>query len=349
LTALSALVAAKRLDALPRRRALLGGFARAGPGAWPVCALAPTLAMSWRWRKGSAALQRVSSYPTAYAYAADVAPPQRRATIVGRALFGWSIALVVAIPAGGYLGGFIGWRGVFGIMALLSAGCLALITLLPKAPRLPTPRPSYRATLSLPGAILGLFTCLCNMTAFFGMYSYLGAAIRDGLSLGNWASALVVLCYGLGFTLGLPLGGLIDRIGPARAITLSMAFLSVMFVLLGLSAGYALAGLPGHRRSGDRSAYSAQQHRLGTGKPLDRAARQPDGAQHGRHLCRRDDWQHRHGPRFRDLRISDCDGFQRRGGVHRRAVKHKAMANAQRGWQREQFAIDCAQGFGLFL
>jgi DHA1 family inner membrane transport protein len=244
-TALSALSAAKMLDTLPRRRALLGGFGLLAAGL-TLSALAPAL-LVLAIAQGLCGLAAGVIIPTAYAYAADVAPPERRARVVGRALFGWSIALVVAIPAGGFLGGLIGWRGVFGIMAALSLACVVLMTRLPKVPRLPTPRPSYRATLSLPGARLGLITCLCNMAAFFGMYSYLGAAVREGLATGsgagNGAAALVVLCYGLGFTAGLPLGGMIDRMGPPRAMTLSMAALALLFVLLGYAANAPTGGV----------------------------------------------------------------------------------------------------------
>lgn len=233
MTALSALVAAKRLDTLPRRRALLGGFLLLLVGL-AKSALAPTLAFMLL---GQAVAGTAAGIilPTAYAYAGDVAPPERRATIVGRALFGWSLALVVAIPAGGFLGGLLGWRGVFAILAGLSGVCVAAVWMLPRVPRLPAPPPSYRATLKLPGAAIGLLASLCNMTGFFGMYAYLGAAIRTGTDLGSSASAVIVLCYGLGFTLGLPLGATIDRIGPKRAMTLSMAALAVLLLLLGQS------------------------------------------------------------------------------------------------------------------
>lgn len=229
-TALSALAAAKFLDRLPRRRAISSAML-ALCVALALCGLAPDPVLLGAGQALAGAAAGVL-LPSIYAYAGDIAPPDARARLVGRVLLGWSIALVAAIPAGGMLGAVIGWRGVYVIMAAASAiGAVAALTL-PRVDRIAVPPPSYSASLQLPGIVPALLAGLTNMTGFYAMYSYLGAAIRAAHGGNSSLAAIAVLAYGAGFTLAQALGPAIDRIGPARAMVIAMGTLAVIFLVL---------------------------------------------------------------------------------------------------------------------
>lgn len=65
--------------------------------------------------------------PATYAYAADLAPPNRRAQVIGGLVTGWSLAILVMTPLMSAVAQFLGWRWAFGLlsgMALVVAGML---------------------------------------------------------------------------------------------------------------------------------------------------------------------------------------------------------------------------------
>lgn len=229
-TAVSALIAAKFLDRLPRRRAISAAMLLLAV----ALSLSATSLSPWMLGAGQALAGGCAGVllPSVYAYAGDIAPPHERARVVGRVLLGWSIALVAAIPAGGFLGAVIGWRGVYAVAALAAAlGAAAALTL-PRVARLELPPPSYRASLAIPAVVPVLLACLADMTGFYAMYAYLGAAIRAEHAGSSGLAAIAVLAYGAGFTLAQPLGRVIDRLGAPRAMVVAMASLSAIFLLM---------------------------------------------------------------------------------------------------------------------
>src|SRR3546814_3958362 len=73
--------------------------------------------------------------PTTYALAGDLAPQDLRSRAVGRVIVGWSVAMVLGVPAAALLAEQLGWRGAYAIIAGV-AGIAALSVLsLPAADR----------------------------------------------------------------------------------------------------------------------------------------------------------------------------------------------------------------------
>src|SRR3546814_17137424 len=55
--------------------------------------------------------------PTTYALAGDLAPQDLRSRAVGRVIVGWSVAMVLGVPAAALLAEQLGWRGAYAIIA----------------------------------------------------------------------------------------------------------------------------------------------------------------------------------------------------------------------------------------
>src|SRR3546814_18345515 len=66
--------------------------------------------------------------PTTYALAGDLAPQDLRSRAVGRVIVGWSVAMVLGVPAAALLAEQLGWRGAYAIIAGV-AGIAALSVL----------------------------------------------------------------------------------------------------------------------------------------------------------------------------------------------------------------------------
>jgi len=74
------------------------------------------------------------------------------------------------------------------------------------------------------------------MLAFYGVYTYLGSFLREELDVGSGPAAGLILLYGLGVAVMSTNGWVIDRIGKARAVTLTLLALTALFAALPFSA-----------------------------------------------------------------------------------------------------------------
>lgn len=195
----------------------------------------------------------------AVAVAAQLVPAEH----FGRAMMivntGVSLATVVAVPLGAFLGALWGWRAVFLLVAAMSvAAAVAQVLLLPPiAPARGSGVRSLVATLRSPTMIVGLIGIALLAGGHFTGFTYirLGAADIPGLTTGGLAILLAV--YGAGGFVGNIIAGVVaDRrlrtalvVMPAvlgAAVTvfaLLPAEVPLAFVAVGLW-GFAFGGVP---------------------------------------------------------------------------------------------------------
>ncbi|HTI44899.1 MAG TPA: MFS transporter, partial [Candidatus Nitrosotalea sp.] len=190
-------------DRLSRKRALrlglivfsLAGFAAALSTSFTMLLIA----------RAVCAMGAALFLPSSYAYVGDEVPFERRAQVMGRVMFGWAGSMVLGVPLGGLLSEWVGWRGALAALALL--GLIVLIALWRLQSR-HQPNTAPGALKKLTGNFLRLLASrtiqllllvnLLNMFSFYGVYTYLGTALRDELQMGSGGAALFAAFYGLG-------------------------------------------------------------------------------------------------------------------------------------------------------
>jgi predicted MFS family arabinose efflux permease len=234
--AVAALIAAPRLDGWPRRRVLALALAALGL-ALAGCALAAD-AVLLAAAMAACGLAAGVVLPTTYALAGDLAPQELRSRAVGRVIVGWSVAMVLGVPAAALLAEQLGWRGAYAVIAGVSGAAALAVLRLPAARQPEGARlVPYRVALAQPGVMRLLAMTLAYMVAFYGCYTFLTDHLRAtddlGPSLGGWIS----LSYGLGFGLAVLGDGLLDRWGPWRVAAPSFLVLAGLMLLLPLAAG----------------------------------------------------------------------------------------------------------------
>jgi predicted MFS family arabinose efflux permease len=231
----SALLLGRRLDAVPRRTALLAGM-----GALTVAAAASAVATHWT---VLALAQLVGGVgvgvvlPTTYALAAELARPGTAARATGRVLTGWSIALVAGVPLATILGDAVGWRSAFGVLAALCATQTALFALLPATPATGGEPRAFGAALRAPGVTALLIGVLAFMAAFYGVFAFVGVEVRAVHGGGATTAGLVALAYGLGFGVAAAADRILDRLGTARLVAPVLALLAAVYLALGATIG----------------------------------------------------------------------------------------------------------------
>lgn len=213
------LVAASgRLD---RRRLLVIGLALFGLGAL-LAALAPsfTLLMAAR---ALMALGGGLVTPVAASVGVALAGAGKQGKALAIVFGGLTLAQVVGVPAGAWLGYCFGWPAAFGAVAVLSLlGLVAIALALPAGIVVPV------ATLASLGAVLrsGRLMLAISFTALFTgalyvCYTFLAPLLETLYGLSRDGVTGMLMLFGLGAVVGNAMGGrLTDRVGPARTLVM---------------------------------------------------------------------------------------------------------------------------------
>ncbi|MFJ9808010.1 Cmx/CmrA family chloramphenicol efflux MFS transporter [Streptomyces sp. NPDC101158] len=246
---------------LPRKTTLIALISVFGLGQ-VAGALAPNYAVLFASRVVSA-LACAGFWAVGAAVAIAMVPVGARARAMAVMIGGLSIANVLGVPAGAFLGEHLGWRSAFWAVGAASAIALAgVVTRIPHIP-LPETRPRLKGELVIYRDRQVLLSVLITALAAGGVFcafSYLAPLLTDvaGLDKG-WVSAVLAL-FGIGALIGTYIGG---RVADAHlfgvllsGITASTVFLVALALfasspavtialtfLLGVSAFYTAPAL----------------------------------------------------------------------------------------------------------
>ncbi|MFD3687768.1 MFS transporter [Nocardiopsis sp. NPDC058631] len=146
--------------------------------------------------------------------AAQMAGPGRQATAVSRVLMGLTVANIVGVPVGTFLGQAMGWRAAFLVVSVIAL--LATLGVAAFVPRQPAaPGAGLRQELSelgRPQVVLGLTTAVFGFAGVFAVYSYVSPMMTELAGMSSSAVPVVLALFGVGMTLGsLVVGPLADR------------------------------------------------------------------------------------------------------------------------------------------
>ncbi|RJT41226.1 MFS transporter [Mesorhizobium waimense] len=235
-TSASALFLARYIDRIGARRMLQGALLLLAIGL-VASALAPTVTalVAAQFVAGIAA---GIAMPAIYASSAAIAPPGRESGTIGVVLTGWTLSMVAGVSLSAVIADLVHWRAVFGTVAVLAAIALAGLTLTSLSDtRKSGPAPTPLGALAVPGIVPLLIACAAFMTAFYGVYGYLGDHLHSGLGQPVSANGWAALAYGAGFGAAALLDGVIDRLGARRVMPFSYLLVAVVYVAIAAASG----------------------------------------------------------------------------------------------------------------
>lgn len=170
--------------------------------------------------------------------AADVLGPGRRAQGVAFILTGLTIANVVGVPLGTYLGQRWGWRVAFLVVTLvfaLAAACIALLVPAHEG----DPGRTLRSELGVFRSSQIWFTLgigAIGFGGFFAVYSYIAPLVTEIAGAPQWAVPVTLVLVGVGMTIGNIAGGYFADRDLRATLHLGLAGLAAALVLLALLA-----------------------------------------------------------------------------------------------------------------
>ncbi|GAT72724.1 MFS transporter [Microbacterium hydrocarbonoxydans] len=170
--------------------------------------------------------------------AADVMGPGNRAKGVAFILTGLTVANVVGVPLGTFLGQQWGWRAAFAVVALVFAlAAVCIVFFVPE--HAGEPGRTMRAELGvfrIPQVWLTLGVGAIGFGGFFAVYSYIAPVVTDIAGSPEWAVPIVLVLMGVGMTAGNLVGGHLADIDLRRTLLAGLAAMAVVFSLLALLA-----------------------------------------------------------------------------------------------------------------
>jgi predicted MFS family arabinose efflux permease len=208
--------------------------------------------------------------PQAAACVGLLVPEAQRGKAITFVFLGWSVASVLGMPLSAWIGGLLGWRWAFGLVAVLAL--LALLVsgwvwrAMPDGVRPAALSPqAWAQALGSPALMAVVGVTLLSSFGQFTLFAYFAPYHQQVLGLGAGMLSLLFLWYGaFGLAGNVLVSRRIDRLGPPRAvfITLGGMALSLLLWPLGASLLWVQALVLVPWALGCFSANSAQQARL---------------------------------------------------------------------------------------
>ncbi|MBT1184240.1 MFS transporter [Streptomyces sp. CJ_13] len=231
---------------LPRRTTLVSLISLFGLGQI-AGALAPSYELLFASRVVSA-LACAGFWAVGAAVAIAMVPVDARARAMAVMIGGLSIANVLGVPAGAFLGEHLGWRSAFWSVGAASAVALVgILTLIPRIP-LPAEKPSLGRELRIyrdRQVWLAIGITALAAGGVFCAFSYLSPLLTDVAGLDSGWVPWILGLFGIGALAGTTVGG---RVADAHlfgvmlwGITASTVFLAALALLA--SAAAAAIGL----------------------------------------------------------------------------------------------------------
>lgn len=204
--------------------------------------------------------------PQAAACVGLLVPPEQRGRAITFIFLGWSVASVLGMPIAAYVGGTLGWRAAFGLVAVLSvASAWWVWRAMPDGVKPPAlSRAAWGETFRSRALMTCVLVTVLYAAGQFVQFSYFAPYFKQKLDITPGALSLYFMWFGAFGLLGnMAMARFIDRIGAPRAVMAGIALMAASLLLFPLGTTLWLAAIVSVPWAlGCFSSNSAQQARL---------------------------------------------------------------------------------------
>ncbi|KQY22538.1 MFS transporter [Rhizobium sp. Root482] len=235
--ALSVTIGAPVLTALtarwPRKHVLVGLMVIFVIGN-AACALAPT----YGWLMAArvlTALTHGTFFGVGAVVATELVAEDKRASAISIMFTGLTVATVLGVPFGTWLGQHYGWRATFWAVTLVGLVALFVLALLVPQDRSKPEASDWRADLRAIArrpVVLGLLTTVLGYAGVFAVFTYIAPLLTRISGFEDSAVSPILLVFGGGLVAGNLLGGRLADRNLTRAIVGTLATLTFALALM---------------------------------------------------------------------------------------------------------------------
>lgn len=191
------------------------------------------------------ALAHASFFGISSVYAAELAPVDKRASAVSAVFLGATLANILGVPLGAWVGQYLGWRYTFFMVTLIGIlSALAVIALVPGRQAQPAVQSRIRDELKVlrhPTVLRSLLITALGFSGVFAAFTYIAPMLKTVTGMSEHLIPPVLVLFGVGMVAGNHLGGRLTDGGVRRALLLTLALLIVVLCLF----PFAIQTLPG--------------------------------------------------------------------------------------------------------
>jgi len=201
-----------------------------------ACALAPSYEALMAARVLTA-LAHGTFFGVGSVVASGLVAPDRRASAIAVMFTGLTVATLLGVPFGAWLGGILGWRATFWAVAAIGvvAGLVLLVAVPAARERAATgPLSEELAVLGRGQVLLGLLMTVLGFAGVFTVFTYIQPMLVDITGFSEAAVSAVLLVFGGGLAAGNLAGGRLADRWPTGAIVVTIAALALVLGLMGL-------------------------------------------------------------------------------------------------------------------
>jgi DHA1 family chloramphenicol resistance protein-like MFS transporter len=171
-----------------------------------------------------------------------VVAPELRGRAMSIVAGGLTVAMVIGLPAGTWIGEHLGWRGTFWAITGLSvvAGVAILFGVRDRRPETPARASAEIRGLATPRLWLSYSMTAVSTAALLGTFSYLAAMLTRTTGLQPQWVPFVLLTYGVGSVVGIVFGGRIADRRPLGVLAAGFTGLLVASVFIAVTASHVV-------------------------------------------------------------------------------------------------------------
>lgn len=184
--------------------------------------------------------------PQAAACVGLLVPENQRGRAITFVFLGWSVASVIGMPVGAYLGGALGWQSAFWLVAVLSLiSAIWVWRAMPNGVKPPAlSRAAWAATLQSPA----LMTCVLVTTLYaagqFVLFAYLAPYYKAKLDVSPLQLSALFMWFGaLGLVGNIWMSRHVDRLGAPRMVWMGICGMILSLVIWPLGITLLCAAL----------------------------------------------------------------------------------------------------------
>ncbi|GGA47454.1 MFS transporter [Dyella nitratireducens] len=214
---------------LPRKAVLIGLMAIFTLGNI-CCAIAPNYAVLLLARVITS-LAHGTFFGVGSVVATSLVAADRRASAISIMFTGLTIATLLGVPAGAWLGLHFGWRSTFWAVAAIGIVAMLVIVALVPAGHGHGKRIAVREELRAignPSVLLGLLMTVLGFAGVFTVFTYIQPILTSVTGFGEAAVSPILLMFGVGLIAGNLLGGKLADRHLTRALLLTLIALIVV-------------------------------------------------------------------------------------------------------------------------
>ena len=196
-----------------------------------ACALAPDY-WSLMAARVLTAFAHASFFGVGSVVATSLVAPDRKASAIAIMFTGLTVANILGVPFGTWLGQAYGWRATFWAVTLIGIAALAVIAFLVPSDERTEDEADTGGALSVLGrgpVLLGLLTTVLSWVGVFAAFTYIAPILTQITGFSDSAVSPILLVFGGGLVVGNLLGG---RLADRRLVPTMLGSLVVLSVVL---------------------------------------------------------------------------------------------------------------------